>query len=214
MGGPNKKEAIAALHRQTILDAAEQVFYEKGFYATTIEDLSKASSYSRRTIYTYFENKEDILYNIVLKGLTSLNQDLTDVLNIEGDFLTKYYAICKAITTYYQTYPYSFDSVNTMKNSDINLSEIPPTLMQIFASGTETNQLLENFLKQGQEDGIIQKNVNPQQAVYILWANLSSLITLTHNKGEFISSELNITVEQFLQNGFTQIINSILEVRL
>ena len=29
MGGPNKKEAIAALHRQTILDAAEQVFYEK-----------------------------------------------------------------------------------------------------------------------------------------------------------------------------------------
>ena len=118
------------------------------------------------------------------------------------------------MTTYYQTYPYSFDSVNTMKNSDINLSEIPPTLMQIFASGTETNQLLENFLKQGQEDGIIQKNVNPQQAVYILWDNLSSLITLTHNKGEFISSELNITVEQFLQNGFTQIINSILEVRL
>lgn len=124
MGGPNKRSHSGPSSSNNIRCCRTSLLW-KGFYATTIEDLSKASSYSRRTIYTYFENKEDILYNIVLKGLTSLNQDLTDVLNIEGDFLTKYYAICKAMTTYYQTYPYSFDSVNTMKNSDINLSEIP-----------------------------------------------------------------------------------------
>ena len=45
MSRQNKKEAITALHHHTILLAAEQVFYEKGFSATTIEDLSKASSY-------------------------------------------------------------------------------------------------------------------------------------------------------------------------
>lgn len=214
MNRQNKKEAIVTLHRQTILAAAERVFCEKGFHTTTIEDLSKASNYSRRTIYTYFENKEDILYNIILKGLTSLHQELAQIITSEDDFITKYFSICKAMMTYHQNYPYSFDSINTMQNKDINLKENPSTLMQIFEMGTEANQLLENFIEQGQQDGIIQQNLNPRQTVYILWANLSSLITLAHNKGPFIAMDLNITVEQFLHNGFTQTINSILEKRI
>lgn len=214
MSRQNKKEAVATLHRQTILSAAEQIFYEKGFHATTIEDLSQASNYSRRTIYTYFESKEDILYNIILKGVTSLHQDLTESLSLKTDFINKYYAICQAMTLYHAKYPYSFDSVNNMKNKEINFNELSPTLMQIFEMGTKTNQLLETFIQEGQENNLVKKHLNPKQTIYILWANLSSVITLAHNKGSFISTELNISTENFLHDGFTQIINSILETRI
>lgn len=50
MGRENKKEAVAALHREWIMTAAERLFSEKGYEQTTIEDISAASGYSRRRI--------------------------------------------------------------------------------------------------------------------------------------------------------------------
>ena len=76
MGRENKKETIAALHRSRIMKAAEALFCEKGFDQTTIDDISRASEYSRRTIYAYYESKEDILYHIVEQGLRTLKEEL------------------------------------------------------------------------------------------------------------------------------------------
>ena len=58
MGRENKKDAVAALHKEQIMKAAEKLFSEKGFIQTTIDDISKASEYSRRTIYAYYESKD------------------------------------------------------------------------------------------------------------------------------------------------------------
>ena len=66
--GINQKEAVAALHRARMLTAAEELFQQKGFEATTIDDISKASGYRRRTLYAYFVNKEDFLRKIVRKN--------------------------------------------------------------------------------------------------------------------------------------------------
>ena len=45
----SRREETAALHREHILSAAEALFALKGFDATTIDDISKACGYSRRT---------------------------------------------------------------------------------------------------------------------------------------------------------------------
>ena len=50
MGRENKKEAVAALHRERIMTAAERLFSEKGYEQTTMEDSPAASGYSRRRI--------------------------------------------------------------------------------------------------------------------------------------------------------------------
>lgn len=214
MSRQNKKEAITALHHHTILLAAEQVFYEKGFSATTIEDLSKASSYSRRTIYTYFQNKEDILYNVILKGLNTLHNHLNDSLTHEDDFLTQYFSICKTLKSYYSNYPYSFDAIYSLTNREMKIDETNPTLIQVLKFEAEINQLMEVFLKKGQDKNIVQSHLNIKQATRILWISLISLITIAHNKDSVVQKELNIPVEQFLQDGYIQIINSVLETRI
>ena len=100
MGRENKKEAVAALHREQIMKAAEKLFMENGYAQTTIEDISKTSEYSRRTIYAYYESKEDILHHIVEKGLLELKQDIENAINQGGDFITTYKAICMSIYKY------------------------------------------------------------------------------------------------------------------
>lgn len=55
-----------------ILDAARNIFLQKGFFKTTMEDIANESGLSRRTIYIYFKNKDEITYEIVVRAFSSI----------------------------------------------------------------------------------------------------------------------------------------------
>ena len=45
--------------RQKLVDVARQLFAKNGVAATTMNDIAAASGKGRRTLYTYFNRKED-----------------------------------------------------------------------------------------------------------------------------------------------------------
>lgn len=47
--------------RELIIDVARRLFAQQGIENTTIGDVATASNKSRRTIYTYFKSKEELL---------------------------------------------------------------------------------------------------------------------------------------------------------
>ena len=47
--------------RQTLVDVARKLFAKQGLENTTMNDIAVASGKGRRTIYTYFKTKEDII---------------------------------------------------------------------------------------------------------------------------------------------------------
>lgn len=214
MGRQNKKEAIAALHRESILNAAEKLFIEKGVGATTIADISKASEYSRRTIYAYFESKEEILYHIILKGLISLKNHILQAIAEQQSFLEQYYAICHAMKEYFLNSPQSFQSVNQANTKEMDFSTIPPVVKQIFTEGTEINNTLASFIETGKKCGMVMEDINTMKTVYIMWSSISSLFMLMQSKGAFLEVEFGSTQDEFLTYGFNQIINGILKERI
>jgi TetR/AcrR family fatty acid metabolism transcriptional regulator len=63
--GDTFQAQVAALRRTQILDAAAQVFAERGFHRTTVHDVAKAAGVADGTIYNYFENKTALLLGIL-----------------------------------------------------------------------------------------------------------------------------------------------------
>jgi len=53
--------------RQLLVDVARQLFAKQGFENTTMNDIAEASGKGRRTLYTYFKNKEEV-YSAVING--------------------------------------------------------------------------------------------------------------------------------------------------
>src|SRR5512147_1085226 len=56
---------LADARRNQILDAATQVFAEKGFHDATIRQVAKRAGIADGTIYLYFENKDELLIGIM-----------------------------------------------------------------------------------------------------------------------------------------------------
>jgi AcrR family transcriptional regulator len=57
-----------------ILNAAIKIFAEKGYYYATIAEIAKEAGISTGLIYSYFENKLDLLLSVILLFFQKVNE--------------------------------------------------------------------------------------------------------------------------------------------
>ncbi len=62
--------------RRKILESAAQVFSEKGFYGSVVDDIVKASGTSKGAVYFYFDSKEQIFLSLVEEYAATVAQQL------------------------------------------------------------------------------------------------------------------------------------------
>ena len=65
--------------RQKLIDVARQLFAKNGLENTTMNDIAVASGKGRRTLYTYFKNKEEVYYAVIESELERLSDKLDEV---------------------------------------------------------------------------------------------------------------------------------------
>lgn len=69
--------------RQKLLEVARELFAHKGLEATTMNDIAAASGRGRRTLYTYFRNKEEIYYAVIEEELERLSEKMDEVVSMD-----------------------------------------------------------------------------------------------------------------------------------
>ena len=77
-----------ARKREEIVDACEQLYQTTSFREITLKEISKITSFSRPTIYNYFETKEEIFLALFKREYDRWNEDLQSI-NEENERLTK-----------------------------------------------------------------------------------------------------------------------------
>ena len=77
-----------ARKREEIVDACEQLYQTTSFKEITLKEISKITSFSRPTIYNYFETKEEIFLALFKREYDRWNEDLQSIYE-ENERLTK-----------------------------------------------------------------------------------------------------------------------------
>ena len=51
--------------RERLLESAKRLFSQKGYYATSVEDIVESAGFSKGTFYFYFKSKEELFKSLV-----------------------------------------------------------------------------------------------------------------------------------------------------
>jgi AcrR family transcriptional regulator len=208
----DKSERRIQFNRQNILDVAKKLFLSKGVEKTTMDDIAQVADYSKSTIYVYYKSKDDIYYHVVYEYINLLHEGIKNCIATSIDVETCYYAICQTLVELEQSYPMYFDCVLGKISVDQKAFEELPILREIYEVGEEINVCVAAFFERGSELGYFKKSIKPLPTMFIIWASICSLISVSTSKEEYFMNSLSMKRAEFLRYGFEMLLNSIREV--
>ncbi|NBB74335.1 MAG: TetR family transcriptional regulator, partial [Bacteroidetes bacterium] len=95
--------------RQSIIDAAERVLRDKDVEALTMSDVADAARLSRSLLYVYFEDLDDIVLAVTLRGFEALHDRFVEAAAAHERGLMKIRAIGEAYVRFAHEKPVYFD---------------------------------------------------------------------------------------------------------
>ena len=75
----SRRERRIAARREQILEAAAEVFRDKGYGRATTKDIANAADVSEGTLYNYFKNKRDLLIGLVQDFTTDTIESINEI---------------------------------------------------------------------------------------------------------------------------------------
>ncbi len=85
---PKGSPALTAARKEEIINACEQLYQTMSFKEITLKEIGNVTSFTRTSIYNYFQTKEEIFLALFQREYDRWNEDLTNILN-ENEKLTK-----------------------------------------------------------------------------------------------------------------------------
>lgn len=137
----------------TILDSAKELFYKHGFKRISIEDVCNKAEVSRRTFYVYYENKTDLLLQIIQQLRAENLQNIYAIANSELPFSEKLIQITN----------YNIEQVEKMTPeflADLNDSSIPELKRYQDDCKIETDDITHRFFVTAQKNGDIRTDLD------------------------------------------------------
>jgi AcrR family transcriptional regulator len=143
--------AKAALRRAELLDVAINLFYEKGYAHTTLQDIADRMGFTKAAIYYYAKNKEELLveiYTAIVEPAIAEARALAAAPATDG--ATQFVAL---IEQHLQTFLHNVEANAVFEVQNFSLSEA--ARLRIHALGREYDAVLSAVYDNGIADGSI-----------------------------------------------------------
>lgn len=198
MRATERSNKLKEIRKEDIIDAAERVFFSKGFNAS-MDEVAKEAEYSKRTIYIYFESKEQLYQAIINRAFRVLNDISKNKLE-STDQATGYQKLRlfgEAYLEFIQTYPDYFKIITNHHFSESEYHQFKAG-NRFSDDGEYLFSLLIQLLEDGVKDGSIRPDIEIIETAFILYANMMGIGNLLVNKSLYLTGVYNRTTEELI----------------
>ena len=144
----NKRQQQKLETRQKIRENARQLFIEKGFEGATSREIAKRSGVALGTLFVHFENKNDILDDILYEDIESTVKGAFASINPQDDIVSTLMHLARSLYTYYES---QIDlSRALLKNSLFQPSNSTNFALQVGGFIGAITDLIENAQHKGE----------------------------------------------------------------
>jgi TetR/AcrR family transcriptional regulator, cholesterol catabolism regulator len=175
--------------RAEVLEAATRVFHEKGYEATSIQDVADELGLLKGSLYYYINSKEDLLFAIIEEVHHGTMAQLERWLQVEADTLTKLRAFL-----HWQVVAYCEDvaKVGVFVNDFRSLSR--EHRERILEERDRYDRALRELIEEGKAEGVIDAEVDPKLSAMAIFGMLNWLSAWYQPEGPNTPQQL---AEQF-----------------
>lgn len=203
----SKREYNKLKKNELFINAAEKLFIKKGFENTSIDEVAKEAGLTKRTLYQYFVNKEDLFYAVVLKGAKQLLFAYEEAMKNGNDTLEKISLGNKAYLEFYQEQIGMFRLMNyTPANKQSN--EASPHFQEIKVLDGIRMKYFLDFMTEGKKDGSINPDLDMKNAMFFAFYSAFSLLYTASATG-MLWGLLELDEHEFLEFSFDLFIKAL-----
>ncbi|KHD37079.1 AcrR family transcriptional regulator [Clostridium acetobutylicum] len=212
--GINKRKETEKLNRKiSIIDAAERVFFIKGFYNATMDDVAKEAEFTKKTIYSYFTSKEEIYYEIMLRGykiLNSMNYKMLEERRSESE-IQNIRMLGEVYIEFTRLHHGYFKAILEYKNNELlkNENVREELFNEVYEEGEYSLRLLRDIIERGMEKKEIIEEYSSLDISLTLWSCILGFSSISMNKENYTKKFYNRNSEEVLKKSFEIILNSI-----
>jgi AcrR family transcriptional regulator len=109
---PRRRDEARALYRNAILEAAENIFGERGFHGARLQDIASRARIAVGTVYNHFEDKDAVLAALLEHRADELLSKLRPQRADRGPFAARLRARVARVLTYVQAHRAFFAIAN------------------------------------------------------------------------------------------------------
>jgi AcrR family transcriptional regulator len=179
-----RREEEKERRRGEFLDAAESLYAKQGWEALTMDQVARTARLSRALIYTYFRDKDDLLFAIGERALKQLYQRFSAALKTPGSGRDQVMAIGRTYMGFALEFPHYFDFCSRFQRHEASSVANPNEEACAEASNGVIGLVVEG-VQRGVADGSIAPALGrePLMMAFSLWAFTHGIVQITVSKG-------------------------------
>jgi TetR/AcrR family transcriptional regulator len=202
MGIAERKAREKKQRQESIIDAAESVFIQKGYHAMTMEIVAEAVEINKATIYLYFQNKSDLFHAIVDRSLNTLLIMLKLTSEEQKTGLQQTLAFIDNYIDFCREHPHYCAAINHREENKRDISSKEAKVPFDFKTDETAKKiftLIIDAITQGKSDGTIRQDIQPDIATVLIWGLLVGTMQMIENKQEMIHDLLGLSKEHIFK---------------
>ena len=213
MGINERKEKEKQIRRNDIIDAAEKVFFLKGYDAATMDDVAKTAEFSKRTVYVYFNSKESLYFEIMVRGykylINMLELALSNAKNRNA--IERIKLIGMTLYRFKNEYPNYFNAIMCYENGekDFENETADHSREECYKLGERIFAYLSSALADGITEGVIRSDIDLKSTAIILWSCTMGLFNTVIKKKNYIEHYHKRDPEKLLMEGLSMLMGTI-----
>lgn len=215
MGLTERKRQEKEIKKNDIVDAAERVFFLKGYENSSMDEVAKEAEFSKRTVYVYFSSKEQIYFEIMIRGYKLLIEMLENNFSEECPQTAKEELHCIFYTffSFSEKHSHYFKSIMEYetKDSDEQTGVSDDSKEECYRLGEQVFGYLFNALEKGIHEGTLQSGLDSRKTALILWAFTIGVFNAGEKKCGYLKKYHHISAKEFITEAFDLVMKLIVE---
>ncbi len=171
----SRKQREREQRRNGLIDAAEKLFFEKGYDNVTMDEIADEAEVNKALLYYYFKNKEALFFAVDLRGVRILHELYVKCSNLDFDGYNKIKSMIQSLFEFSRDYPDYFRIYRYARTERFQMSDNKDA-KELVDLTTGIWRIMVEAILQGMNDGTIRKDVDPvEMSIYINVMSMGAL---------------------------------------